>query len=151
MATQALSGKDTIVIDGHIFNDQSDDDVVTVTYPNDLATVKTGKNGTAIFGQNEGGRQADVTIKVIRGSADDKFLLARQTVQVADLASFTNMTGTFVKKIGDGKGNISNDTLILSGGVFSKYSETKSNVGGDTEQSSIMYHLKFANAIRVIS
>ena len=61
------------------------------------------------------------------------------------------MIGQFVKKIGDGQGNITSDTYVCSGGVFTKQVEGKSNVEGDTEQSTATYTVKFSNAPRAIT
>lgn len=147
----AMSGSDTIKIDAGPIVDLADGDAVVMTFPNDIATIKTGKNGNAIFGLNENGRQAEVVLRVIRGSDDDKTLNNRLAQQRANFAGFVTLTGEFVKKIGDGVGNIAGDTYIMSGGVFSKNVEAKSNVEGDSEQSVSTYHLKFSQAIRIIA
>jgi len=57
----------------------------------------------------------------------------------------------FSKKIGDGQGNITSDTYIMSGGVFTKQVEAKSNVEGDSEQSVAIYTIKWSNSPRVIT
>ncbi len=146
-----LSGQDSLVLDGNIFNDFADASPVEVDFPNDIATVKIGKNGNAIFSLNEMGRQADMKVRVLRGTADDKFLQGRMSSQRLDFAGFTLLSGQFVKKLGDGASNIASDTYILGGGVFVKQIPGKMNVEGDTEQSVSMYSLKFAKAIRVIT
>jgi len=151
MSTIALSGSDTININDRIFNDLADADVVTLTFPNDIANVKTGKNGNSIYGLNESGKQCEVKIKVIRGSADDKFLNNLLTQQQANFAGFSLMYGEFIKKLGDGSGNITSDTYIVSGGVFTKQVEAKSNVEGDTDQSTSTYTIKFSNSPRVLT
>jgi len=151
MATIALSGNDTIVLNNRILGDLADGQVVDLTFPNDIASVKTGKNGNSIYGLNETGKQCEVKLRVIRGSADDKFLNSLLAQQQANFAGFVLMIGQFVKKLGDGQGNIGNDTYIMSGGVFTKIPEAKSNVEGESEQSVSIYTLKFSNAPRVIT
>jgi hypothetical protein len=151
MPTVAMSGADSIKINGRILADLADGDVVALTYPNDFSNVKTGKNGNSIYGLNESGKQAEAVIRVVRGSADDKFLNSLISSQRNNFAGFVLLTGEFVKRLGDGTGNIAQDTYILSGGIFSKLVEAKSNVEGDTEQSISMYHLKFSNAPRAIT
>lgn len=150
MPTVAMSGNDTIIINSRTFADFADTNVVELTFPNDIANVKTGKNGNSIYGLNESGRQCEVKIRVVRGSSDDKFMNALLSQQQLNFAGFTLVIGTFVKKIGDGAGNITSDTYVLSGGVFTKQVEGKSNVEGDTEQSVSIYTLKFSNAPRAI-
>jgi hypothetical protein len=148
MATQSLTGSDTISIDGIPLIDLGDGDVGSLTYPNELVGVKTGKNGNSIFALNETGDQADLVLRVLRGSNDDKNLNSRLVSMKADLASFVTITGQVIKKVGDGKGNVTNDIYDLSGGVFSKRVETVSNVEGNTDQSLAIYNIKFTNSPR---
>lgn len=150
MPTVAMSGNDTISVNDRILADLADQNTVELTFPNDIAAVKTGKNGNSIYGLNESGKQCEVKIRVVRGSADDKYLNNLQVQQQANYAGFPLMIAQFIKKLGDGQGNITNDTYVLSGGVFTKAVEGKSNVEGDTDQSIAVYTLKFANAPRAI-
>lgn len=151
MSTVSMTGADTIKINDRILSDLADGDCVAMTFPNDIAAVKTGKNGNSLYSLNESGKQAEMVLRVIRGSADDKFLINLLAQQQNNFAGFVLMIGEFTKRAGDGLGNVGNDTYICSGGIFSKQVEAKSNVEGDTEQSISMYHLKFANAPRVIT
>jgi hypothetical protein len=151
MSTVAMSGKDISVINNRILNDLADGDCIKLSYPNEIISVKTGKNGNAIYGLNESGKQADLELRIIRGSDDDKFLASILTQQQANTAEFPLMTGEFVKQVGNGKGNVASDTYITSGGVFTKQVEAKSNVEGDSEQSVAIYHVRFSNAPRVIT
>lgn len=148
MATQSLTGNDTISIDNIPLVDLGDGDVGSLTYPNELVGVKTGKNGNSIFALNETGDQADLVLRVLRGSKDDKTLNSRLVSMKADFASFVTITGQVIKKVGDGKGNVTNDIYDLSGGVFSKRVETTSNVEGNTDQSLAIYNIKFTNSPR---
>lgn len=151
MPTVAMSGADTIAINNRVFADLADQDCVVLEFPNDIANVKTGKNGNSIYGLNETGKVAQVKIKVIRGSSDDKFMNGLLAAQQNNFAGFPLMIGQFIKKLGDGKGNITSDTYVMSGGVFSKQVEAKSNVEGDTDQSTSTYTLKFSNSPRAIT
>lgn len=148
MATQSLTGSDTISIDTIPLVDLADGDVATLTYPNDLVGVTTGKNGNSIFALNETGDQADLLIRVLRGSNDDKTLNSRLIAMKANFAGYITMTAQLVKKVGDGQGNITNDIYNLAGGVFTKRIETTSNVEGNTEQAIAIYPLKFTNSSR---
>lgn len=151
MPTIAMSGADTIKINNRILNDLVDTDVISLTLPNDIANVKTGKNGNSIYGLNETGKQAELSVRLVRGSADDKFMNNLLAQQQNNFAGFVLMIGEFTKRLGDGLGTVASDTYILSGGVFTKQVEAKSNVEGDTEQSISVYHMKFSNAPRVIT
>lgn len=151
MSSVSMTGKDTIKINNRIISDLGDGDVAALTFPNEIANVKTGKNGNSIYALNESGKQAEFVLRVIRGSADDKFLNNLLTTQQQDFASFILMQGEFVKRVGDGQGAIQNDTYITSGGIFSHGVEAKSNTEGDTEQSLSIYKMKYANSPRVIA
>lgn len=151
MSKVAMSGSDTIIINNRVLQDLAEANVVELTFPTEIASVKTGKNGNSIYGLNETGKQAEVKIRVIRASSDDKFLNSLLAQQQQNFAGFPLMVGQFIKKIGDGAGNISSDQYIMSGGVFTKQIEAKSNVEGDSEQSVSIYTLKFSNAPRVIT
>lgn len=151
MATVSMTGADTIVINNHVFNDLADGDCVDLTFPNDIAAVKTGKNGNTMYAFNASGMQSQIVLRVIRGSADDKFLQSLNAAQNNNFSAFTLMFGQFVKKIGDGNGNVNNDTYVLGGGVFVKIPEAKSNVESDTAQSVTIWTLRFGTSPRVIS
>lgn len=151
MATIALSGSDSVTINNTVLTDLADGDCVTLEYPNEIASVKTGKNGNSIYGLNESGKQATMKLRVIRGSADDKFLNNLLAQQQANFAGTVLIIGEFVKLLGDGKGNVSNDTYITSGGVFTKQVMAKTNVEGDATQSVAEYELRFSNAPRIIT
>lgn len=151
MPTIALSGQDSVVINGQVLADLADGEAVALTFPNDIAQVKTGKNGNSIYGLNESGKQCEVKIRVIRGSSDDKFLNGLLAQQQLNFAGTVLAIGEFIKKLGNGQGLISNDTYIMSGGVFTKQVEAKTNAEGEPEQSVSVYTLKFSNAPRVIT
>lgn len=151
MATIGLSGNDTITINNRLIVDLADGDCVDLKFPTEIASVKTGKNGNSIYGLNESGKQCEVMLRVIRGGNDDKFLNNLLAQQQANFASTVLMIGQFIKKIGDGSGNITSDTYIMSGGVFTKQVEAKNNVEGNTDQSIAIYTLKFSNSPRALT
>ena len=151
MSTVSMTGQDTININNRVFADLADGNCVELTFPNEVAAVKTGKNGNSLYAFNASGKQCEIKIRVIRGSADDKFLNNLFIQQQANFAGFVLMIGQFIKKVGDGQGNIASDTYVMSGGVFTKGIEAKSNVDGDTDQSVGVYTIKFSNAPRILT
>lgn len=151
MAAVAMSGNDTVVLNNRAFADFGEGNVIALTFPSDIAQVKTGKNGNSIYGLNTTGLQCEVEMRLIRGSADDLFLNNLLVQQNNNFAGFPLMIGQFIKKIGDGAGNILSDTYILSGGIFSKQVEATSNVEGDAQQSEAIYKMKFSNAPRALT
>lgn len=151
MAIQVLSGQDTVSINNQVFTGLADGNCVELTFPNDIANVKTGKNGNSIYGLNTTGQQCEVKMRLIRGSADDQFLNNLLSQQNANFSGTVLLIGQFIKKLGDGAGNITSDTYIMSGGVFTKQVEGKTNTDGETDQSVAVYTLKFSNAPRVLT
>lgn len=151
MTTTAMSGNDTIIINNRVYSDFGDGAVVELTFPSDIAQVKTGKNGNSIYGLNTTGLQCELKLRLIRGSSDDIFTNNLLQQQNLNFAGFPLMIGQFIKKIGDGFGNITSDTYILGGGVFTKQVEAQSNVEGSTDQSIAVYMMKFTNAPRAIT
>lgn len=146
----ALVGNDTIKINGRILSDFQDGDVAHLVYPNDLAVVKTGKNGNSIVAFKNDGRQADFTLRIALGSSDDKFLNNLIALFKNNPAAFALIQGEFTKNIGDGGGNIKAITYVLSGGVPTKQPEAVDNADGSTEQAVAVYSFKFTNAPRSI-
>ena len=150
MNSVSLTGADSIQIDSRILNDFADGDIASLTFPNTLANVKSSKNGNLIYAFNETGKQCDMTIRVLAGSADDKYLNSRLAEQKADFSKFLLLTGVFSKRVGDGKGNIAAAIYSCSGGIINKQVEQKTNVEGDVTQSVAVYAITFGNAGRSI-
>jgi hypothetical protein len=148
---QSLTGKDTIKIDDRILNDLADGDIVDIEFPNNIAAVKTGKDGNSIYAFNETGKNCNVTLRVMRGSSDDKYMQSRFDEMIADFSKFITLNAQFIKRVGDGSGNVGNDIYRMSGGVFIKEPAVKTNVEGATEQSVTIYNLSFSNAPRQIA
>jgi hypothetical protein len=146
----SITGKDTVTINGRILNDFADADCAALTFPNDMTNLKTGKNSNTIYAFNNTGRQCQLILRLVRGAADDKFLNQLKELYKNNPAAFTLMTGTLVKNVGDGAGNMTNDVYTLSGGAFKKETEVKENSDGDTEQSVAVHTLMFSNAPRSI-
>jgi len=150
MATYALTGNDTLKIDDTLVTDFADGDIISIVFPNDKTAVKTGKNGNTIFAQNLTGYNADVELRVMRGSALDKLLNSRNAEYDLDPSAFTLLNAYFSQRSGDGNAGISRIIYDLKGGVFKRGIDGKSNVEGDTEQGVALYRLTFAIGSRSI-
>lgn len=150
-STMSLLGNDTIKIDTRILADFGPGEVAKLTYPTELSTVKTGKNGNTIFVQNASGFQTALELKVIRGSEDDKYLNSVVAAYKSEPTLFVLKNGELIKKIGDGAGNVRADTYLLVGGIPTKQVEAVVNVEGDTEQALSVYTFSFAGGDRSIA
>lgn len=146
-----LTGSDTLTINGRVFTGQADDNWGELRFPNQLANMKTGKNGNTIFGFNATGKNAEMTNRLMRGCSDDIFLNGLLQQQVYNFAAFVLLNGQFIKKLGDGAGHITSDIYNLGGGIIEMVPEAVSNTSGDTNQSVTIYKIKWASAVRVIT
>lgn len=145
-----LTGDDTIIINDLPLKDFPSGDIATLEIPDNLMELDTGKNGNSIFALNESGNNATLTVRVLISSNDDKRL--NGLVPVSDsFASYILLTGSVIKQVGDGAGNLSYNTYLLSGGMVQKNPNVKTNVNGDTEQATIEYVIRFAKAARAIA
>ncbi len=146
----SLTGNDTLVLAGINITDQADGDWFNATNENDLANLKVGKNGNAIYAENATGRMVAATLRLLRGSDDDKALDSLLQQQLQDFSAFQLLDCQFVKRVGDGTGNVNNDSGQYSGGIFLRNVDSKSNAEGDTEQSVSVYRFLFADNQRAM-
>lgn len=147
----SLTGRDTIIISGRVLNDFADGDTCKLDYPNDLSVIKTGKNGNSIYAFQYSGLQCTVELRILLGGSDDSFLNALLSTFINNPPSFTLMTGEFIKNIGDGQGNITPVSYVLSGGTFKKNVPAVENADGDTNQAIAVFSLQFTNAPRQVA
>lgn len=150
MPTYNLVSDGTLTLYGRVLADFADDDVSAISFGTDIANLKTGKNGNTIYTKNEQGRNADATVRLIRGSSDDQFIQSKLDQQEQDFATAELAFGEFVLRIGDGNGAVANDTYTLKGGIITRPVDGKENVSGDTVQGVAIYNLKFADGKRSI-
>lgn len=148
MSSFVITGSDTITLAGRLFTNLSTGDVGKIAFDGDLASIATGKGGNSVIAPDEQGRQGTMTLRLLRGSSDDKFLMALLNQWLLFPPSFILMSGTLVKLIGRGNGIITPDTYICQGGIFTKIPEVVSNVNGDTDQGQTEYTMKFAKVTR---
>lgn len=147
----ASTGDDVIQINGVTLVDFADGDTAVLDFPNDLTQVKTGKDGNSIFAFNNTGRQCTLVLRLIRGGADDNFLLGLFNQYINSPAAFTLLTGEFIKNVGDGQGNVTQDIYQLSGGIFKRGQNVMENADGSTEQAIVVWNLFFTNAPRSLT
>lgn len=149
--TDTLVGQDTIVINGRALSNLGYGKVVDISIPAALVEIESGKDGSAIYAMNQAGRQAEVKIRVLAGSADDVFLNNINESFKANFAGSTLVNASFVKRTGDGQGNITTTTWVLSGGAPGNAPADSWDVNGNTEQALMEYSYKFARATRQLS
>lgn len=147
---EAYTSHDILEIDGEIITALGDGDTATISYPNEVMAMKTGKNGNTVAAHNEMGREADITLRVVKGSYDDKRLNSKLIKWTGRADDFEAITATFTKVIRTDTG-ITNEVTSLKFGIPVKRVETKENVEGDTEQCFSMYTIRFGDSSRALS
>jgi hypothetical protein len=145
-----LTGKDVIIINGQIITALASGDCVKVEFDNPIADLKLSKDGNAIYAMNYSGIRAKVTLRVVRGSTDDQTLNGLLQQQMNDFAAFVLMAGSFIKRLGDGKGGVGSEVYQLAGGIFERYPSAKMNTEADIEQSISEYTMLFRNNGRLM-
>lgn len=150
MAIYALTGNDTLVINGRVFSDFADGSTINIEFGNARVGHTTGKNGNTVISTDKQGENATVTLRLIAGGKDDTYLNGLSIQQERDLPTFAVMTGSFSKRIGDGFGNVKFINYNLLGGVFENNVNTQENLQGDNEQGIAIYTLWFAQAERAL-
>ena len=147
----ALTGKDTHLVGTRILTDLAEGDVGNLDFPNNMVEMKTGKNGNTIYAFNATGKVVDYTVRTLLGSDDDKYLNAELNRYLNDPPSYTLLDGEFIKRVGDGAGDVSNVIYRVGGGIPKKLPNSKENVEGDTEQAIAEWVIGYANTDRSIS
>lgn len=149
MSIFSLTGDDSIIINDIPLNDFADGDIGSLSLPNNIFDMQTGKNGNTIFALDESGNNATLTVRVLMSSNDDKRLNG-MIPKSKGFAQSVLATGSVVKQVGDGQGNVSYNTYLLAGGMVQKKPDVKSNVNGDAQQAVVEYTIVFAEANRAI-
>jgi hypothetical protein len=151
MGVITLTSKDTIKIRGRVMEMSGDGDVAVLTFPNELNTVKVGKNGNAIVSFNEQGRICQLDFMLLKNTADDRYLNSEWLSYMRDPIRFVAFPAEIVRSSGDGQGNVIQEIYLMSFGVPRQNIDAKSNVEGDTEQAKAIYKFTFVSAPRIIS
>ena len=150
MATTTLTGQDTHIINGRVLTDLAVGTVVEITYNDDLTVSQVGKNKNAIISAKEDGIMGTIVYRIIRNSADDKFLNSLLIQQHQDLPSFTTMDGSSSTRTGDSAGNVSIDTYNGKGGAFKKHVGKIDTSDGNVDQAISEYTIEYVTLTRTI-
>lgn len=148
--TVSLSGDDTLQINNQVISTMANQDPAHITFPNEMASVEQGKNGTTIYAQNNMGFVCELATRLLLGGVDDKYLNSLLQQQTTNFSGFGLINAVFTKRVGDGTGNISSVIYQLSGGIIQKGIEAKTSARGDVEQSVAIWPIKFGNWVRLI-
>lgn len=148
----SYTAQDTIICEDYsgdwIVSDFADGTVAELAAPNELSSMTTGFNGNSLGAHNEPGRQRELTLRIVKGSDDDKrFNKAYNMWKNRDLR-FKPLQMTFTKKIGHNDGSITKDTVQCYFGLPAGQPIQMTDVAGNTDQVVSIYMIRFGNSKR---
>ena len=146
MAIFTITGNDTLVLWNRVFANFAEGEITKIEFPDDIVRLKTGKNQNTIYSRNEGGNNATLTLRLLRGTPDDRFMRS-ELAKITGSGSFSKYVlaaGQFVKTLGDGQGTETKDVYNLEGGIITKIPAAMESVDGDINQGVAVYEIKFA-------
>lgn len=146
----SLTGSDVITINGRVMHDFANGDVGKLTFDGDLVTVTPSKNGNVIYSLNVAGLLSKLELRLLLGSSDDRYINSLLAAQIQDLSTTILAVGSFVKRVGDGQGNVTNVIYNTLGGVVTKFPEASINTAGTPEQSIAIWMLHFGSNTRAL-
>lgn len=146
----AVAGKDVLIINGQVLSGFADGDAIKFEPQGPISQMKVSKDGNSIYAMQYSGIVGKLTVRLVRACFDDTTLNGLLQQWIADPASFTLMTGSYIKRVGDGKGNTTDEVYQLAGGCFEMIPGGHTNMDGSTEQSVTVYTLLFRNDARLM-
>lgn len=146
----SLTGNDVVTINGRVFHDFATGDIAKLDFSADLVKVAASKNGNVIYSLDVSGLMSTLTLKLLLGSPDDRYINSLLASQLNDFSSTILAVGSFVKRVGDGAGTVTNVIYNTLGGVVKKFPAAKSNATGDIEQSIVEWTIDFGNNSRAL-
>ena len=138
-----LNGKWTL-------SDFADGTIAQLETPNEQSTVTTGYNGNSLGAHNEPGRQRRFTIRLVKGSSDDKRLNESYELWKERDMRFKPLKGWFTKNIGHEDGSLSQDTTECYFGLPNGVPVALTDTNGNTEQDVSVYTIVFGNSKRIV-
>lgn len=131
-----------------ILSDFADGTVAELTAPNELSNITTGYNGNSLGAHNETGRQRELTLRIVKGSSDDKRFNSNYNLWKNRDIRFRPLTMSFVKNVAHSDGSVTADTVSCFFGLPSGQPSQTMDLAGNTEQVVSVYTFKFGNSER---
>lgn len=131
-----------------VLTDFADGTVAELSAPNELSAMTTGYNGNSLGAHNEPGRQRELTLRVVKGSSDDKRLNANYNLWKNRDIRFKPMSMAFTKNIMHEDGSTTNDKVSCYFGLPAGQPVQMSDMAGNTEQVVSVYSIRFGNSER---
>lgn len=133
----------------------ADGDYARVTFPNDIMNFTIGKNRNMLAAYNAMGTLAELELRLLRGSKEDKFLQDQFPTFASDALQFNFIFAKVIKNLGVSNEGATASTIeeiyTLNNGIISKAPEIVSNVSGSTDQGVVVWQVRFAEFTRTVS
>lgn len=150
----SYTAQDTITMTDYngewLLADFADGTVAELAAPNELSSMTTGYNGNGLGSHNEPGRQRQLTLRVVKGSTDDKRLNSNYNLWKNRDIRFRPIQGSFTKNIAHSDGSMTNDTVECFFGLPAGQPTQMTDTAGNTEQVVSIYMLRFADSNRTM-
>ena len=148
----SYTARDVIVATDHkgdwVLSDFGDGTVAELNAPNELSTLTTGYNGNSLGSHNEPGRQRELTLRLVKGSADDKRMNENYNLWKNRDIRFRPLTMAFTKTVAHGSGAPTNDKVECFFGLPTGQPAQVSDMAGNTDQVISVYTIRFGNSER---
>lgn len=148
----AYTSSDTVVCTDYqgkwVLSDFAAGAVAELSAPNDISSTTTGYNGNSLGAHNEPGRQRELSLRLVKGSSDDKRFNKNYNLWKDRSIRFKPLKMSFTKNVAHEDGSITKDTVDCFFGLPSGQPTQVSNTEGDTEQVISVYMIKFGNSER---
>lgn len=148
----SYTARDVIVATDHkgdwVLSDFADGTVAELNAPNELSTLTTGYNGNSLGSHNEPGRQRELTLRLVKGSSDDKRMNENYNLWKNRDIRFKPFTMTFTKNVAHGTGAATNDKVSCYFGLPTGQPAQVSDMNGNTDQVVSVYTIRFGNSER---
>ena len=150
----AYTGQDTLQVKDFqgdfTLSDFADGAVAELSAPNELSTVTTGYNGNGLGAHNEPGRQRQLTLRLVKASADDKRINETYELWKNRDSRFKPLEMSFTKNITHSDGSVTHDTVNCYFGLPTGVPVQSIDTTGNVEQVVSVYTFTFANFKRVV-
>lgn len=148
----AYTSSDTVVCTDYqgkwVLSDFAAGAVAELSAPNDISSMATGYNGNSLGAHNEPGRQRELSLRLVKGSSDDKRFNKNYNLWKDRSIRFKPLKMSFTKNVAHEDGSITKDTVDCFFGLPSGQPTQVSNTEGDTEQVISVYMIRFGNSER---
>lgn len=148
----SYTANDILVCTDHkgdwVLSDFADGTVAELAAPNELSSMTTGYNGNSLGAHNEPGRQRELSLRVVKGSTDDKRFNENYNLWKNRDLRFRPLSMTFTKNVAHEDGSVTNDKVTCYFGLPTGQPVQMSDMAGNTEQVVSVYTIRFGNSER---